>query len=48
MGIVGIRHHREPEKASGPITRTMLIGLAVAQSPSVFALVIAFVLLLTI
>lgn len=46
--MIGIRHHRDPEKASGPITRTMLLGLAVAQSPSVFALVIAFVLLLTI
>ncbi|MDF1536428.1 MAG: ATP synthase F0 subunit C [bacterium] len=46
--IVGIRHHREPEKASGPITRTMLLGLAVAQSPSVFALVISFVLLLAV
>ena len=46
--IIGIRHHRDPEKASGPITRTMLLGLAVAQSPCVFALVISFVLLLTI
>ena len=47
LAIMGIRHHREPEKASGPIIRTMLVGLAVAQSPSVFALVISFVLLLT-
>lgn len=46
--MVGIRHHRDPEKASGPIMRTMLLGLAVAQSPCVFALVISFVLLLTI
>ena len=46
--MVGIRHHRTPEKASGPIIRTMLLGLAVAQSPSVFALVISFVLLLAI
>lgn len=46
--IIGIRHHRDPEKASGPIMRTMLLGLAVAQSPSVFALVISFVLLLAI
>lgn len=45
--IMGIRYHREPEKASGPIIRTMLVGLAVAQSPSVFALVISFILLLT-
>ena len=45
--MVGIRLHRTPEKASGPIIRTMLLGLAVAQSPSVFALVISFVLLLT-
>jgi len=46
--MVGIRHHRTPEQASGPIIRTMLLGLAVAQSPSVFALVISFVLLLAI
>ena len=46
--IKGIRYHREPEKASGPIMRTLLLGLAVAQSPSVFALVISFVLLMTI
>ena len=46
--MVGIRHHRTPEKASAPIIRTMLLGLAVAQSPSVFALVISFVLLLAV
>ncbi len=46
--ILGIRHHRQPEKASGPIMRTLLLGLAVAQSPCVFALVISFVLLLTV
>ena len=45
--IIGVRHHREPENATGVITRTMLLGLAVAQSPCVFALVVSFILILT-
>jgi len=43
--IIGIRYHRDPESAVGPLTRIMLLGQAVAQSTSIYALVIAMVLL---
>lgn len=44
--IMGIRYHREPEQAVGLLTRVMLLGQAVAQSTSIYALVIALVLLM--
>lgn len=43
--IMAIRYHRDPESAVGPLTRVMLLGLAVAQSTSIYALVITLVLL---
>jgi len=42
--FIGIRHHRDPEVAVGLLTRVMLLGMAVAQSTSIYALVIALVL----
>ena len=44
--IMGIRHHRDPRKAAAPTTKIMLLGMAVAQSPCIFALVISFFLVL--
>jgi len=43
--IVAVRYHRDPSRAVAPTTRTMLLGIAIAQSPSIFALVIAFFLI---
>jgi len=46
--ILGIRYHRDPESAVGYLTRVMLLGQAVAQSTSIYALVVALVLLVTL
>jgi F0F1-type ATP synthase membrane subunit c/vacuolar-type H+-ATPase subunit K len=46
--ILGIRYHRDPETAVGFLTRVMLLGQAVAQSTSIYALVIALVLLMMV
>ncbi len=46
--IIGVRHHREPEKAVGLLTRVMLLGQAVAQSTSIYALVVALVLIMLV
>jgi ATP synthase F0 subunit c len=46
--IIGVRHHRDPEKAVGLLTRVMLLGQAVAQSTAIYALVVALVLILLV
>lgn len=46
--IRGIRYHRQPEAAVGLLTRVMLLGQAVAQSTSIYALVIALVLIMQV
>lgn len=46
--IMGIRYHRDPEQAVGLLTRVMLLGQAVAQSTSIYALVIALVMLMLV
>ncbi len=46
--IIGARHHREPAKAVGLLTRVMLLGQAVAQSTSIYALVVALVLIMLV
>jgi len=46
--ILGIRYHRDPESAVGLLTRVMLLGQAVAQSTSIYALVIALVMLMMV
>lgn len=46
--LLGIRYHRDPESAVGYLTRVMLLGQAVAQSTSIYALVVALVLLVTL
>jgi len=38
---------KEPQQA-GPITRTMLVGQAVTESPAIYALVIALLLLFVV
>ena len=44
--ILAVRHHRDPDTAVGLLTRVMLLGQAVAQSTSVYALVISLVLIM--
>jgi F0F1-type ATP synthase membrane subunit c/vacuolar-type H+-ATPase subunit K len=46
--IYGIRFHRNPESAVGLLTRVMLLGQAVAQSTSIYALVVALVLIMRV
>jgi len=46
--IIGIRHHRDPAAATELLTRVMLLGQAVCQSPGVFAMIISFALILII
>lgn len=46
--IIGVRHHRDPETAVGLLTRVMLLGQAVAQSTSIYALVISMVLIMLV
>ncbi|UCF30911.1 MAG: ATP synthase F0 subunit C [bacterium] len=46
--IIGIRHHRNPEACVGLLTRVMLLGQAVAQSTSIYALVISLVLVMLV
>jgi F0F1-type ATP synthase membrane subunit c/vacuolar-type H+-ATPase subunit K len=43
--FIGIRYHRDPELAIPLLTRVMLLGMAVAQSTSIYAMVIALVLI---
>jgi F0F1-type ATP synthase membrane subunit c/vacuolar-type H+-ATPase subunit K len=46
--IRGIRFHHDPEKGIGLLTRVMLLGQAVAQSTSIYALVVALVLIMKV
>lgn len=46
--IIGVRHHRDPTIAVEMLTRVMLLGQAVCQSPGVFAMIIALALILII
>ncbi len=46
--IIGVRHHRDPEVAVGLLTRVMLLGQAVAQSTSIYALVVSLVLIMLV
>ena len=46
--IMGIRYHRDPETAVGLLTRVMLLGMAVAQSTSIYALVVALLLIFVV
>jgi len=44
--IIGVRNHKDPPSAVGLLTRVMLLGQAVAQSTSIYAMVVAFVLII--
>ena len=44
--IIGVRNHRDPPSSAGLLTRVMLLGQAVAQSTSIYAMVVASVLIM--
>jgi F0F1-type ATP synthase membrane subunit c/vacuolar-type H+-ATPase subunit K len=43
--IRGVRHHRDPGKAFGPITVTMLLGISVAHASCIYALIVSLSLI---
>jgi F-type H+-transporting ATPase subunit c len=43
--IGGVKHHRDPATAFGPITITMLLGISVAHASCIYALIVSLSLI---